>query len=210
MNVPNSLTLARILLAPVLALAMQPSVDASVAAAVFAAGMASDAIDGHLARARGLVTRFGTLMDPIADKLFIGTALIGLLATDRIAAWVVLVIVARELLVTALRLVARRQGVIIAANGLGKAKTLLQAIVVFALLTVDAGSVTDGLVILMVAITVLSGVVYGGGYLRGRRVAILRVTSAPEVAGSDPAGYSSAAATRDSGATGTPASHGMS
>jgi CDP-diacylglycerol--glycerol-3-phosphate 3-phosphatidyltransferase len=183
LNIPNSLTIARIMLAPVLAVAMQPDVATSIPAAVFAAGMTSDVVDGYLARSRGLVTRFGTLMDPIADKLFVGTALVCLAATNRIALWVVLIVFARELLVTALRLAARRQGVIIPANRLGKLKTVMQASVVFVLLVADpTGTIAQALVYLMVAVTLLSGFVYAAGYMRGRRILVPRVAS-PSTAG---------------------------
>ena len=179
LNIPNSLTIARIMLAPLLAVAMLPDVTTSIAAAVFAVGMASDLVDGYLARSRGLVTRFGTLMDPIADKVFVGTALVCLAATSRLALWVVLTVFARELLVTALRLAARRHGVIIPANQLGKVKTVVQASVVFVLLVADpTATITQLLVYLMVAVTLLSGVVYAAGYLRGRRILVPRVASA--------------------------------
>lgn len=180
MNVPNSLTMTRILMAPLLAVAMLPQAEASIAALVFAAGMATDVADGHLARSRGLHTRFGTLMDPIADKLFVGTALVCLAATGEIAVWVVAVVFARDLAVTGMRLAARRQGVIIAANGFGKAKTVIQALVVLVLLVAGGGgALVQGLVYLMVAVTVLSGAVYAAGYLRGRRLAVLRVGARP-------------------------------
>ena len=180
MNIPNSLTIARILMAPVLVIAMQPHIETSFATAIFAAGMASDLVDGYLARSRQLVTRFGTLMDPIADKLFVGTALVCLAATDHLAVWIVLTVFSRDLVVTGLRLAARREGVDIAANHLGKAKTTLQALVVFALLLADpAAAAVQALVYLMVALTVISGMVYAAAYLRGRRIMVPRVVSAP-------------------------------
>lgn len=180
MNIPNSLTMTRILMAPLLALAMQPGVAGWIAVAVFSAGMASDMVDGHLARSRGLITKFGTLMDPIADKLFVGTALVCLATTSRLAVWIVVVVFARDLIVTGLRFAARRRGVVIAANALGKAKTALQSVVVLVLLVAGAGGVvTDLLVYLMVAVTVLSGVVYAFGYLRGRRLPGPRASPAP-------------------------------
>ena len=180
MNIPNSLTMSRILLAPLLALAMQPGVAAWVAVAVFTAGMTSDVIDGHMARSRGLITKFGTLMDPIADKLFVGTALVCLAATNRLAVWIVVTVFARDLIVTGLRFAARRRGVAIAANALGKAKTALQAFLVLVILVAGSGGVlTDALVYLMVAVTVLSGAVYAFRYLRGRRLPTPRVSPAP-------------------------------
>jgi len=178
-NAPNALTIARISLAPLLALTMQAPDAAAMAALVFTAGMTSDALDGYLARSRGLITSFGQLMDPIADKLFIGTAFVCLAATDRIAVWVVATVFARDLLVTALRLAARREGVIIGANRLGKAKTALQAVVVLVLVAAGPhGVLPQALVYLMVAITVVSGTGYIAGFLRGRRgqrVSVLRV-----------------------------------
>ncbi len=181
-NVPNVLTGGRILLAPALALAMQPHVEASIAALIFAVGMTTDFADGYIARSRGLVTKFGTLADPIADKLFVGTALVGLAATNRIATWVVLTIFARELFVTGMRLVAQRQGVTIPANWLGKAKTVIQAFVVFVLLVASPGALaTQVLVYVMVAVTIVSGLVYVHGYMRGRRVEVRRVAPAPAV-----------------------------
>jgi CDP-diacylglycerol---glycerol-3-phosphate 3-phosphatidyltransferase len=170
MNIPNSLTLARISLAPLLALAMLPEIEALFATTIFAVGMTTDVADGYLARSGGVITRFGEFMDPIADKLFVGTALVCLAATGRIAPWIVLVVFARDLFVTGLRFVARRRGIAVAANGLGKAKTVLQTVTVFVLLAVggDAGPV-QALVFLMVTATVVSGAVYAVSYLRAPR-----------------------------------------
>jgi CDP-diacylglycerol---glycerol-3-phosphate 3-phosphatidyltransferase len=179
LNIPNSLTIARIMMAPALAVGMTTDVATSIPAAVFAVGMTTDVVDGYLARSRGLLTRFGALMDPIADKLFVGTALVCLAATNRLALWVVLVVFAREILVTVLRLTGRRQGVIIPANRLGKAKTVLQALVVFVLLLADpTAPITLALVYLMVAVTLLSGLVYAAGYMRGRRILVPKVRAA--------------------------------
>jgi len=169
-SIPNALTIARIALAPVLAFALQPDQPAIAALIVFAAGMASDVLDGQLARSRKLVTNFGKLMDPIADKVFIGTAVVALAATDRLAVWVVVVVFSRELIVTGLRLAARREGTIIAASALGKAKTVVQAVAVFVLIAAGPdGAVAQALVYLMVAITVFSGADYIAGYVRRRR-----------------------------------------
>jgi len=180
MNVPNSLTIARMLMAPVLAVAMLPDAAGAMAAVVFAVGMATDFADGYLARTRGLTTSFGALMDPIADKLFVGTALICLAADERLAVWVVVVIFAREALVTGLRLAARRRQIDIAANQLGKAKTVTQALLVFMLLLADpSGVLALGLVYLTIAITVLSGIVYVRNYSRGQSAPAPRVAPAP-------------------------------
>ena len=180
LNIPNSLTISRILLAPVLVLAMWPELDAAFAAVVFSAGMATDFIDGHLARSRGLVTKFGSLMDPIADKLFVGTAFVCLAATSRLAVWVVVIVFARDLIVTGLRFAARREGVDVSANTLGKAKTVLQAVVVLVLVLADpTATAVLALVYAMAALTVVSGAVYAVRYLRGRRIPVPRVASSP-------------------------------
>lgn len=181
MNVPNALTMARISMAPLLVLSMQSEQETTLTLSVlvFAAGMTTDAIDGYLARSRGLITGFGALMDPIADKLFVGTAFVCLAATGRVAVWVVAVVFARDILVTGVRLIASREGVIIPASQLGKAKTVIQTIVVLVLLAVGPGGVfVQALVYLMVAITVVSGAAYVLGFLRGRRMPVLRADPA--------------------------------
>ena len=170
MNIPNALTMARITLTPVLVFAMLVPGATELALAVFVAGMVSDYLDGHLARSRGLITSFGKLMDPIADKLFIGSALACLIVTEGLAAWVVLTVFARELLVTGLRLAARREGVVIPANQLGKAKTVIQSAAVLVMIAAGTGSaVVQGLIYVMVAITVISGASYVAGFVRERR-----------------------------------------
>src|ERR1700741_701312 len=125
-NVPNILTVIRILLVPVLVVALLAKTADALAAVVFAVASLTDAVDGYLARSRNWVTTFGKLMDPIADKLLIVAALIALVSLNRLAAWVAMVIIAREFAVTVLRVVAAEQGVVISASWLGKAKTILQ------------------------------------------------------------------------------------
>ena len=110
-NVPNVLTLLRILAVPVLVVALldeTPDGDV-IAAAVFALAALTDGLDGYIARRRQQVTTFGKLMDPLADKLLVIAALISLVSLDRLAAWVAMVIIARELAVTGLRSVAAEQ-----------------------------------------------------------------------------------------------------
>src|SRR5438067_7500335 len=128
-NVPNVLTVLRILLVPVLVVALldkTPNGDL-LAAIVFAVASLTDAIDGYLARSRNWVTTFGKLMDPLADKLLIIAALIALVSLNRVAAWVAMVIIAREFAVTVLRVaVGTQQGVVISASALGKVKTAIQ------------------------------------------------------------------------------------
>ncbi len=107
------------------------------------------------------MTTFGKLMDPLADKLLIVAALVSLVSLDRIAAWVAMVIIARELAVTGLRALAADRGVVISASWLGKLKTLLQVVAIFALILLDPIPVwADVLLYVAVAVTVISGADY--------------------------------------------------
>ena len=160
-NLPNVLTVARILLVPVLvvALLVETPHGSTIAAGVFVLAALTDGLDGYIARSRDSVTAFGKLMDPLADKLLIVAALISLVSLDRVAAWVAMVIIARELAVTGMRMVAGQQGVIIPASGLGKVKTISQVAAVLALIAASepGAAWVQALVYGMVAITVLSG-----------------------------------------------------
>src|SRR5438105_7295769 len=123
LNVPNVLTVVRILLVPVLVVALLEKTSGGdlLAAIVFATASLTDAIDGYLARSRNWVTTFGKLMDPIADKLLIIAALIALVSLGPLDAWVAMVIIVREFAVTVLRVgVGAQQGVVISARVLGK------------------------------------------------------------------------------------------
>jgi len=162
-NLPNVLTLLRILAVPVIVVALlgeTPNGDA-LAAGVFALAATTDGLDGYIARRRQDVTTFGKLMDPLADKLLIVAALVSLVSLNRLAAWVAMVIIARELAVTGLRAVAVEQGVVISASWLGKVKTTLQVAAVFALIIWNPSPwPVDVLVYLAVAATVISGLDY--------------------------------------------------
>ncbi len=169
LNLPNVLTVLRILAVPVIVVALldeTPNGDA-LAAGVFALAALSDGLDGYFARSRNAVTTFGKLMDPLADKLLIIAALVSLVSLDRLAAWVAMVIIARELAVTGLRAVAAERGVVISASWLGKAKTILQVGAVFALIAADPSPTwVDVLVYLAVAMTLISGADYFFGLRR--------------------------------------------
>jgi CDP-diacylglycerol--glycerol-3-phosphate 3-phosphatidyltransferase len=159
----------RILAVPVIVVALldeTPNGDA-LAAAVFSLAAISDGLDGYIARRRHEVTTFGKLMDPLADKLLIVAALVSLVSLDRLAAWVAMVIIARELAVTGLRAIAAERGVIIAASWLGKLKTALQVAAVVALIIWNPAPVAvDVLVYVAVAVTVISGADYFFGLRR--------------------------------------------
>jgi len=168
-NVPNVLTLLRIMLVPVLVVALldkTPDGDA-LAAGVFAVASLTDFIDGYLARARNSITTFGKLMDPVADKLLVIGAVVTLVSLHRVAAWVAMVIIAREFAVTATRMAATQSGVVMAANRWGKSKTAVQVLTILLLISVDGrplwlSLLVDG----MVVVTVLSGVDYFFGLRR--------------------------------------------
>ena len=164
LNVPNVLTVIRILLVPVLVVALLVETENgdTIAAFVFALAAVTDGVDGYIARSRRSVTTFGKVMDPIADKLLIVAALVALVSLERVAAWVAMVIIAREFAVSGLRIAAAQQGAIIAASPLGKLKTITQVVAVMALIMApdhDAAWV-QALVYLMVATTVASGIDY--------------------------------------------------
>jgi CDP-diacylglycerol--glycerol-3-phosphate 3-phosphatidyltransferase len=163
LNLPNALTLLRILAVPVVVVALvgeSPNGDA-LAAGVFALAALTDGLDGYFARSRDSVTTFGKLMDPLADKLLITAALLSLVSLNRLAPWIAMVIIAREIAVTGLRAIAAERGLVIAASWLGKLKTVLQIAAVIALIAADPSPFwVDILVYVALAVTVLSGADY--------------------------------------------------
>jgi CDP-diacylglycerol--glycerol-3-phosphate 3-phosphatidyltransferase len=169
LNLPNVLTVLRIMLVPVLVVALLGNTPAGdvLAAVVFALASLTDFIDGYLARARGSVTTFGKLMDPLADKLLIVAALLALVSLGRLAAWVAMVIIARELAVTVLRLGATQAGVVMAASTFGKVKTCLQIAAILAAIAVHGRPLWVSLLLyLAVLVTVLSGLDFFFGLRR--------------------------------------------
>jgi CDP-diacylglycerol--glycerol-3-phosphate 3-phosphatidyltransferase len=162
-NLPNALSLTRILLVPWIVVLVVGAPDGSVTAAlVFAAGGITDLLDGYIARTRGLITAVGKLFDPLADKLLVLGALGSLVADGRLPGWVAAVIVSREILVTALRTHAARRGEVLAAGMIGKVKMCFQVAMVLALMAApDTGALwIQALVACTVALTVISGLRY--------------------------------------------------
>ena len=170
MNLPNKLTILRICLIPFFVLCVKmPSTGMQIAAvAIYVVACATDALDGHIARSRGLVTNFGKFMDPIADKLLVMSAMIVLTAQHRMPDWVCILMLAREFLVSGFRLVAVENGVVIAAGPLGKLKTVFQmvstiALMLFVRVEGPGGALSVVAVVLMyiaLALTVVSGADY--------------------------------------------------
>ncbi|HET8950984.1 MAG TPA: CDP-diacylglycerol--glycerol-3-phosphate 3-phosphatidyltransferase [Solirubrobacteraceae bacterium] len=170
LNLPNVLTLSRIGFVPLLLVLLlgEQTGPIPAAAAVFGVAALTDAADGHIARSRDMVTSFGRIADPLADKLLVGTALASLVMIDRLALWIALVIGAREAGVALLRWHAGRQGIALNVSSLGKVKTCLQMSMLVTLMLVpdpDAAWVT-ALLMVVVAFTIVSGAQYLLAYLR--------------------------------------------
>lgn len=173
MNIANVLTMARIAIVPLFVLALFAGGGHHTgwriaAAALFGLAAITDRFDGQLARKYGLVTDFGKLMDPIADKALIGAAVIGLSVLGDLAWWITLVICGREVGVTLLRLAVVRRGVIPAGRG-GKVKTLMQSLAIAVLLLpLSGGFATVGMVLMYLAVvlTVVTGLDYVGQAVR--------------------------------------------
>jgi CDP-diacylglycerol--glycerol-3-phosphate 3-phosphatidyltransferase len=170
MNLPIALTLCRIVLVPLVIVFLISSdrVHVLIAALIFIAASFTDWLDGRMARRWNQVTRLGTLLDPVADKLLVAAALVALVQVEMVDAWVAVVIIGRELAVTGLRGVALSMGVVVGASGFGKAKTVSQYVAI-TILILDKGVpgeyvpfhlVSTAALWLAVALTVLSGVDY--------------------------------------------------
>jgi CDP-diacylglycerol--glycerol-3-phosphate 3-phosphatidyltransferase len=167
LNLPNVLTLGRILLIPIFVLVfMDPTPERSLLAAViFTAAAVTDLLDGYIARRTGQITKLGKLLDPIADKLLVLSALILLVNVDRVGALVAILIIARELTVTGIRAMAAGERMIIAAQAMGKYKMALQ-VVAIVLLILDGTWVAEfGNVYLVGTATLYLSLVLG--YLSG-------------------------------------------
>ncbi len=183
MNLPNQLTIGRLILTAIFVAVM--SVDfplrATAGLVVFVLASITDYFDGAIARKRGLITTFGKLMDPLADKVLMGAAFVILVDLGLVAAWIVILILTREFLVTGLRLVASAEGAVLSADRLGKQKTILQitaviyflvalasrepgplhfAAPIFEIRWLSPGMLGTGIMALATAATVLSGLSY--------------------------------------------------
>lgn len=179
MNLPNKLTVLRVILVPffILFLLVDFPCSALLALIVFAAASVTDALDGHIARSRNLVTDFGKFLDPLADKVLVISALVCFVEMGLAGAVPVIIIIAREFMVSGLRLVTAGKGVVVAAGIWGKLKTAftMAAIVLILIFCVIFGrepsdyelwvTVTEQILIwIAVILTVISGAVYLNGY----------------------------------------------
>lgn len=170
MNLPNKLSTLRIILVPVVIVLLLPGTFAGDLAAliVFSLAAITDKFDGYYARKHNLITSLGKILDPLADKLLISGVLIAFVQLGKITAWPVIIIIARELAVTGLRVVAADQGSVIAANNWGKWKTTIQIITVIALIVdpfvINLPSILINLLVwTAVLITIYSGYTYFDG-----------------------------------------------
>ncbi|MDE7320334.1 MAG: CDP-diacylglycerol--glycerol-3-phosphate 3-phosphatidyltransferase [Lachnospiraceae bacterium] len=146
MNLPNKLTVLRVLLIPFFVLftlvELVPGYSKYIAVLIFIAASLTDLLDGKIARKYNLVTNFGKFMDPLADKLLVCAALICLVSEELLPAWMVIIIISREFIISGFRLVASDNGVVIAASYWGKFKTTFQMLMIIVLL-LDFGGIFD-------------------------------------------------------------------
>ncbi len=173
-NLPNALTILRILAIPIIVLLLfYPGKIASFfASIIFLFAAITDGLDGYIARRRNIVTTLGKFLDPMADKLLVITSLIMLIHLGRVPAWIVAIIAGREIAITGLRAIAINEGIVISASQLGKYKTLLQVIATTTLIchysyySIDLHNV--GMIFLWAALvlTVWSGLDYFRGFFR--------------------------------------------
>ena len=168
MNLPNKLTILRIIMIPFFVFFLLSGVGGSaskwIALVIFAAASITDTLDGYIARRDNLITDFGKFMDPLADKLLVCSALIALVDLGKLAGWIVIVIIAREFIISGFRLVASDNGVVIAASYWGKFKTTFQMIMII-LLVLDLpfkymNIINMAVVYIALALTVISLIDY--------------------------------------------------
>ena len=167
MNTPNKLTVARMILVPFLVVFLLTGwggeANRWICLAIFVAASVTDWFDGHLARKYNLITNFGKFMDPLAEKLLVCSAMICMIEVDKLPAWVVIIIIGREFIISGFRLIAAENGIVIAANYWGKFKTVSQMIMII-LLMLDFGGIftvlTQIFIWLSVALTIISLLTY--------------------------------------------------
>ena len=162
MNLPNKLTVLRVIMVPFFVFFMLTDVGGAankwIALIIFCVASLTDMLDGKIARARNLVTNFGKFMDPLADKLLVCSAMICMIPMGKLEAWFVIVIIAREFIISGFRLIAAENGVVIAANYWGKFKTVSQMVMII-LLILDFGGFFDLLESVFIALSLILTVI---------------------------------------------------
>ena len=167
MNLPNKLTVLRVIMVPFFVFFMLTNVGGPankwIALILFCVASLTDMLDGKIARKYNLVTNFGKFMDPLADKLLVCSAMICMIEMEKLPAWIVIVIIAREFIISGFRLVASDNGIVIAASYWGKFKTVFQMAMIIVLIA-DFGGVFDiiaqVLIWIALALTIISLIDY--------------------------------------------------
>ena len=165
MNLPNKLTMFRVILIPVFIIVLMAGVFSEplnryIGVAVFCIASFTDYLDGNIARKYNLVTNFGKFMDPLADKLLVSSALICMIELGMLPAWIVIIIISREFIITGFRLIAVENGVVIAASWCGKIKTVMQMAMIIDVMLCMNYLIGMVLIALATIFTVISGVDY--------------------------------------------------
>lgn len=176
MNLPNYLTILRVLMIPVFVLFMLADIlggaDNVVAGTIFVLASFTDFLDGYLARKNNQVTVFGKFMDPLADKLLVCSALICLVELEMMPSWIVIIIVAREFIISGFRLVAAERGIVIAASYWGKFKTVSQMVMII-LLIFDLGGIFHTIAQILVYVSLVLTVVSLADYI-AKNIGVLK------------------------------------
>lgn len=175
MNLPNKLTMLRVILIPFFVFFLLTDLTGSagkyIALGVFAAASLTDLLDGKIARKYNLITNFGKFMDPIADKLLVCSALIVFVQLGRLPSWIVIILIAREFIISGFRLVASDTGIVLAASWWGKWKTALQMFMcIFLIVDLDYAAVNIIEQILIYASLILSVVSLADYLIKNRKV----------------------------------------
>lgn len=165
MNLPNKLTMFRVILIPVFIIVLMAGIFSEplnryIGVAVFCIASFTDYLDGNIARKYNLVTNFGKFMDPLADKLLVSSALICMIELGMLPAWIVIIIISREFIITGFRLIAVENGVVIAASWWGKIKTVMQMAMIIVVMLGINDLIGMVLIALATIFTVISGVDY--------------------------------------------------
>jgi CDP-diacylglycerol--glycerol-3-phosphate 3-phosphatidyltransferase len=183
-NLPNALTLLRIFLVPLLVVVLLTKAEGHVflGSAIFGLAVLTDYLDGYFARRRNQVTRLGILLDPIADKLLTSAAFLSLVEMDAVPAWMVMIIVGREFIVTGFRNVAAGRGLLIPASGLGKGKMVAQVVTIFLLLLGRRFPLLRWPALISLWVVVVLALVSAADYFRRFAREVFRTVPAPVAA----------------------------
>lgn len=170
MNLPNKLTVLRVIMIPFFVVFMLTDLGGTysnyIALVIFCVASLTDMLDGKIARKYNLVTNFGKFMDPLADKLLVGAAMICLVEMGRLPAWIVIVIISREFIISGFRLIASDNGIVIAASYWGKFKTVFQMAMIIVLIAAFEGSVFEVVEQILIWVSLILTIVSLVDYIR--------------------------------------------